>query len=286
MNDNRIIKVLTSESLIRFGDWINDKDGHLNPVFIGEFRHPDGDITAYCKLYDERKKGIINEIIGFLAAYALGISQPQHAFIAMLPSARLPGFAKTAKSREGNLWMQGKSNVLCFCTSRLDGYSAAIHLNRPIDSGWNELCEDIARWQEYGAAVALDENIAHTDRHANNLLRLGRQQYALIDNGRLVNGGDEQWDCTMLDAGRLYDNRLFSLLKHRSGGSPSNGEIGSKAVLCAEQHPHKLKSIEEELLFWLNTFLVEPEGQTFRQFLTDRTKGLPCLLKHRFSLMI
>ena len=56
MNDDKIIKVLTSESLIRFDDWINDKDGYLNPVFIGEFRHPDGDITAYCKLYDERKK--------------------------------------------------------------------------------------------------------------------------------------------------------------------------------------------------------------------------------------
>lgn len=286
MNDNRIIKVLTSESLIGFNGWLDGKDGHLNPVFIGEFRHPDGDITAYCKLYDENTKGIINEIVGFLAAYALGISQPQHAFITMLPSTRLPGFAATAKSRPENRWMQGKSNVLCFCTSRLDGHSAAIHLDSAIGFSWNELCEDIARWQEYGAAVALDENIAHADRHANNLLRLAKQRYALIDNGRLVNSLGEQWDCTMLDAGRLYNNRLFSLLESRSGGSPGKDEIGSKAVLCAEQHPHKLKSVEEELLFWLNTFLAQPEYQAFRQFLTDRTKDLPCLLKRRFSLMI
>lgn len=126
---NKLIPVLSTNSFIRFNNWLDDTDGHLNPVFIGEFRHPAGNIEAFCKLYDTSKKGLINEIVGFLVAHALGISQPHHAFIIALPISSLPGFAAIAR-REENAWMQNKTadNVVCFCTSRLDGHSAAIHL--------------------------------------------------------------------------------------------------------------------------------------------------------------
>lgn len=31
---NRIIKVLDDSHLIRFTKWVDEEDGHLNPVFI------------------------------------------------------------------------------------------------------------------------------------------------------------------------------------------------------------------------------------------------------------
>nr|DAR91436.1 MAG TPA: hypothetical protein [Caudoviricetes sp.] len=289
---NKLILVLSSDSFIRFTKWLDDADGHLNPVFIGEFKHPAGNIEAFCKLYDTSGKGLINEIIGFLAAHALGISQPHHAFIALLPIKSLPGFAAVARRKE-NAWMQNKTDdtVMCFCTSRLDGHSAAIHLlsQNGIEKliTEQEIATDIAKWEEYSSAVALDENIAHADRHFNNLLRLSKQKYALIDNGRLINGTSETWGCEMLDANQLYNNRLLRAMVVRTATTkPSNNQLQDKAIVCAEQHEQKLKNIEEELDFWLNALLKEPESTAFRQFLTDRTKGLPCLLRRRFHRLI
>lgn len=289
---NKLIPVLSTNSFIRFNNWLDDTDGHLNPVFIGEFRHPAGNIEAFCKLYDTSKKGLINEIVGFLVAHALGISQPHHAFIALLPIKSLPGFATVARRKE-NAWMQNKTDdtVMCFCTSRLDGHSAAIHLlsQNGIEKliTEQEIATDIAKWDEYSSAVALDENIAHADRHFNNLLRLSKHKYALIDNGRLINSKDETWGCEMLDANRLYDNRLLSAMTHRKATTdPSTERLQDEAIVHAERHEEKLKNIEGELDFWLNALLKEPESTAFRQFLTDRTKGLPCLLKRRFQLLV
>ena len=289
---NKLIPVLSTNSFNRFNNWLDDTDGHLNPVFIGEFRHPAGNIEAFCKLYDTSKKGLINEIVGFLVAHALGISQPHHAFIIALPISSLPGFASVAR-RKKNAWMQNKTagDVICFCTSRLDGHSAAIHLlaQEGVEKliTQQEIATDVAGWDEYSSAVALDENIAHADRHFNNLLRLSKHKYALIDNGRLINSKDETWGCEMLDANRLYNNRLLSAMTHRKATTnPSTERLQDEAIVHAEQHEEKLKNIEGELDFWLNALLKEPESTAFRQFLTDRTKGLPCLLKRRFHRLV
>ncbi|EGY53116.1 hypothetical protein [Neisseria shayeganii] len=289
---NKLIPVLSTDSFIRFNNWLGDADGHLNPVFIGEFNHPAGKIEAFCKLYDTSKKGLINEIVGFLVAHALGISQPHHAFIVALPTTSLPKFADIAR-RKQNAWMQNKTadNVVCFCTSRLDGHSAAIHLltQKGIEQliSQQEIATDIAKWDGYSSAIALDENIAHADRHFNNLLRLSKHKYALIDNGRLINSQDETWECEMLDANQLYNNRLLNAITHRKAtATPSTERLQSTAIVHAEQHEEKLKNIEGELHFWLNALLKEPESTAFRQFLTDRTKGLPCLLRQRFHRLI
>lgn len=285
----KLIQVLQADSLIRFNNWLEGTDNHVNPVFIGEFQHPKGKIEAFCKPYDMNKKGLINEIIGFLTAYALGITQPEHAFIAVLPVKNLPGFSAIVRSREENKWMNGMKDVVCFCTSRLDGHSAAIHLGCDVTANspvWQDLVSDVAKWTECGAAVALDENIAHADRHMNNLLRLSKQNYALIDNGRLINEFDEQWDSEMLDAHQHYNNRLLNSLNTWQTKEPNKEALHSEAIFSSERHGEKFKTIEEELYFWLNKLLTGSEFNQFKQFLSDRTKETPCLLQRRFQRLI
>ena len=290
---SHIIQVLNYNSFIRFNNWLDDSDGHLNPVFIGEFKHPKGNITAFCKLYDPSKKGLINEIIGYLFTHALNIKQPDTAFIAVLPTKLLPNLTKIAK-RPANSWLdEGYNEVLCFCTSRLDGQSAAIHLSSlqyapkyEIDKLLSIISDDVSRWSQYPAAIALDENIAHCDRHFNNLLRLRKEHYALIDNGRLINQKDEEWDVSMLDVNKNYnDNRILASLKIRSCKKPSDNEIYSAAINYSEYHKNKVNGIEQELNYWLK-LLAPNESDALSKFLTERTETISCLLKQRFNLII
>lgn len=287
---NKIIKVLQHGSLIRFNNWLDNETGHLNPVFIAEFDHPvAGNVIAFCKLYNPQGKGLINEIVGFLMAKALKIKQPDYAFVALIPKSELPDLANIAK-RKDNKWLKLKNcpDVLpVFCTSRLDGHSAAIHFNSQNQNDLiAPLANDICQWEQYSAAIALDENIAHTDRHLNNLLRLGAKQYAVIDNGILISELTGNWHTDMLIKEKLFTNHLYEIvLNHRSCSKPSETDIQSKSILCSEQHAQDFSMIEKELLFWLNELLPSDEKQAFYDFLSYRTKETSWLLKQRYNTL-
>lgn len=282
----QIIQMLNENDFLRFNNWLTDDDNHLNPVFIGEFNHPTaGNIEAYCKLYNPIEKGLINEITGYLITYAIGIKQPEYAFLSILPKQKINEISKIVK--QNNEWIKKTKSVLCFCTSRLDGHSAAIHLKPPITKeAVSGIADDILQWNEYSETVALDENIAHVDRHFNNLLRLKKQSYALIDNGRLVNENAENWDLSMLDSKHLYPNKILQAIDFCQCNSPTKDDIIAKSVISAEKHVEKIKLVESELSFWLNTLLPEIENNGFKKFLMDRTKDVPWLLKQRFKVMI
>jgi hypothetical protein len=282
----RIIQTLNEKAFVRFNNWLASDDHHVNPVFIGEFNHPiAGHTEAFCKLYNPLEKGLINEIVGYLITYAIGLKQPEYAFLSILPKEKLNEIAKLEKSSTYK-WIREKKSVICFCTSRLDGHSAAVHLKPPItEEAITGIADDVSKWNEYGASIALDENIAHVDRHFNNLLRLGKQSYALIDNGRLINEKSENWNLSMLNSKQLYNNRILQAIDLRKCDKPATDDIIAKSVLSAEMHTEKIKSIESEVTFWLNTLLPEIENDGFKKFLMDRTKDTPWLLKQRFNVI-
>lgn len=272
---NRRIQVLNETHFIRFNNWIDEEDGHLNPVFIGEFAHPGGNVTAFCKLYAPDSKGIINEITGYLMAQALAIPQPRLAFIASISADHLPDLS-TIAARPRNEWINQQTQITLFCAERLDGKSAALHFSNPLNS---ELANDIANWQQYGATIALDENIAHTDRHFYNLIRLSKAHYAIIDNGKLIS---ENWQANNLNPNRNYTNRLWEDVEMYRR-QPYHPNTQSQIILAAEQHEAQAKSIEQELEFWQNQLLNPNEKPQFQAFLQHRTKEAAWLLKQRFG---
>lgn len=283
----QIIQILNENDFRGFNNWLADDDQHINPVFIGEFNHPiAGEIQAYCKLYNPKGKGLINEIVGYLITYAIGLKQPEYAFLSILPKQKLDKISELVKQKN-NEWIKEYNNILCFCTSRLDGHSAAAHLKPPItDEALTDLADDVLQWDGYIDTVALDENIAHVDRHFNNLLRLSKQSYALIDNGRLINEYAEDWDLSMLNSKQLYPNKILQAVDYRQCISPTTNDIIAKSIILAEKHIEKIKPIESELTFWLNTLLPEIENLGFKKFLMDRTKDVSWILKKRFKIMI
>jgi len=279
MVTERIIATLRANSFGSFIGWAGQEDGHLNPVFVATFNHPtlQKTVSAYCKLYplNAGERGLINEITGYLFAHALDIPQPDHAFVAQIP---IHALHKELSAKLGDKhWILNHTNYPVFCTTRLDGKSAGIYLSE----GSQDIYDDIAAWPDLPKTIALDENIAHTDRHINNLLRIKKNTYAAIDNGRLVCANSERWTVDMLDVNKLYRNRLS---EHIWQHKPTKKNI-NHMMFCAEQHT--TSKIENELLYWVQSFIKDTNDQhAFYDFLQQRTGATSCLIRQRYQHLI
>lgn len=279
----RIIQKIASPGFRGFIAWTDGDDRHQNPVFIASFEHPvEGYIEAYVKLYPHQNglnRGLVNEITGYLYGHALQVPQPDHAFLAEIPLNRLRNIDQHLPTGH---WLHGALKTTNtwpgFCSSRLDGKSAAVHVP---DTEIYAVREDIAAWGDLPRAVAMDENIAHVDRHFNNLIRLGRKKYAVIDNGRLVNGNSERWTCDMLDPSALYRNRLS---EHVWAHRPADETI-SAMIDFAQRHQAAFATIKQELEYWLR-LLLPKEHADFNSFLSSRTESVEWLLRKRYQRLV
>ncbi len=269
----RLIAKVREQGYLNFIEWAPADDGHLESVHIAEFRHPQfGACEAFAKLYKGGTgHGIVNEITGWLCAHAMGVPQPEFAFVANIPLARLrspTGWVAQEKRR-------GAATLPAFCTKRLDGKSAAIRMpNSEIPA----LLDDVRAWKDVARATALDEHIAHTDRHLNNLIRLGRRQYAVIDNGRLASDTTASWSAGTLDSGRLYWNRLSERLWNNS---PDDATV-SCILDAAANHAGAFENVRDELHYWWELLLPTREYQDFSSFLERRTDIIEALLRKRY----
>lgn len=217
---------------------------------------------------------MVNEITGWLISHVLRLPQPEQAYIVKLPIkeliAPLPSWVRTLKR-------QKVSHYWAFATAKLPAESAAIQFHRndlPL------LIEDIKSWEFLPHAVALDEHIANTDRHLNNLLRLGKANYALIDNGRLaVEDGERNWQTPYLNANRHYTNQLS---RHCWKDNPSR-ENAATAIHASYQHADALATVRAELTDWWRRLIPDlVERQAFDHFITSRANTLSKLLSHRY----
>lgn len=275
----RIIGKIRSTGYRRFIAWAGDDDGHLEKVHIAGFDHPTkGACEAFVKLYPadgSANRGLANELTAFLYAHALNIPQPELAFIANVPLkrlGRLSGWLATAA--------KAHETLPGFCTLRLDGASAAV---RVPNTEMPSLIEDIQKWPDLPNAVALDENIANTDRHLNNLIRLGRRRFAVIDGGRLANSPDSvHWTAKSLDPTALYRNRLSEHVWHHN---PENKAV-SLMLDLATKHPVAFDRIADELDYWWRLLLSPADHALFKAFMQTRTHSLDLVIRKRYHRLI
>jgi hypothetical protein len=273
----RIIRKIKGNGYIGFIKNVPSDDRHISYVHIASFQHPEtGPCEAYVKLYPNNSdKELANEITAFLCAHALNIPQPAQAFIANIPIERLrspPAWVKTLSKTQKTL--------PAFCTTRLDGESAAV---RVPESEIKLVIDDVAQWPHLEKAVVLDENIANTDRHLNNLIRLSRKRFAIIDGGRLASGANgEYWTAHTLSALSLYRNRLSEhIWNHR----PEQKSV-DKMMFSAPSHAGSIDQIFDELRYWWANLLTLEEAKAFDNFLFMRTAQVEHLLRERYRILI
>lgn len=277
---NRLIQAISRRGWRGFLSW-QSKTGNLEPVFDALVHDPveDRDIVVCVKLYQHENKenrGMVNEITGWLITHALGLPQPGRAFLVNVPMAELE---KPTQPWVAELKRQAV-HYWAFATIKLPAESAALQFN---NADLPLLAEDIRRWSNLPSAIALDEHIANTDRHFNNLLRLGKANYALIDNGRLaVEGGMTHWRLAELDTNHLFTNRLsFQCWNDRPEKS-----MASNTVKAASAHIDALVKVRPELEDWWRRLLTNPgERIAFDNFITARAIDLSILLSRRYHLL-
>lgn len=280
VNNDIIIGNFNSRHFVSFLNWLDSKDGHQNSVFIGKFRIPGkGEIDAFVKIYPYEagtNKGLINEITGYLFAHALNVPQPASAFICHIPLMAIRGIDNLPEHHFLRIAKNKQPHYPAFCTQRLDGKSAGLHLPASMTP---TLVKDISGWKSLPSAIVLDENIAHCDRHVNNLIRLGPKNYAAIDNGRLVNESGEYWDNGMLDCNKLYTNKLSHIVHGNGTDIPSYQQMADLSANILE----RIKPIEKELQGWFNLLLSKEENQSFNEFLNKRAEDLVWLISRRYN---
>lgn len=276
---DRIIGIVRENGYRLFLGWAPKDDNHLGDVHVAHFSLPGrGSIEAYAKFYpceNGHNRGLVNEITGYLCGHALGIPQPDIAFIADIPLGRLP---------RATGWLAGvkkkRKTYPAFCTLRLDGHSAAV---RVPDSLADPVKKEIERWEDLPRAVAMDEHIANTDRHLNNLIRLDRHRFAVIDNGRLANTEGPDWTQASLSPHALYRNRLS---EHLWGHRPPESHI-SKMLDLARHHPVAFAQIRDELEYWWSKLIPdEADHKAFRAFLEERTMNIDALIRLRYNRLL
>lgn len=277
---NRHVRVISAEQWRGFLSW-NTESGNLEPVADAIVFDPieQKDVTVCVKFYPAdggKSRGMVNEITGWLITHALRLPQPQRAYLVKVPlkelALPLPAWLKSVRKVSTHYW--------AFASAKLPAESAAI---RMADSDLPLLVEDVKRWSYLPSAVALDEHIANTDRHLNNLLRLGKGSYALIDNGRLaVEFGVKDWQGSDLVSTKQFSN-VLSMNCFKDRPPP---EVASAAMKSGSSHVDALIAVREELEDWWRRLIRDDaERAAFDAFITKRAHELSTLLSTRYGLL-
>lgn len=276
---------MPASGYLAFLEWADEIAGHAECVHVAQIHHPTwGGVKAFVKMYPDDeygRKGMANEIAGYLVAEACDLPRSDFAFVAGIPLERLADGGPTwIRVRTQDAKERGERVTYpAFCTKAVDGGLSALVALGQRDS--NLLRQDLLKWRDLPRALAFDDGIANADRHNNNLLRLGKHKYVLIDHGRLVHSLGN-WSIEDLDAAALYEHRLLSFL-YPDGAIP---EKTGSAVLLEGQHllvaPAKIRT---ELQHWLQRLLMPDEARAFDMFLCDRIANIEQLLRKRYNLL-
>lgn len=282
-SQTRLIRILEPSAYRGMLHWVDPGDGHVSDVHVARYSvGPETSVEAYSKIYpydDGMNRGMVNEITGYLVCHALGIPQPARAFVAFIPLRQIctpdasPMIQALAEQVE---------HYPAFCTQRLDGKSAAYRLPNIALPG---LIKDVQGWSKLPAAMAVDDQIANVDRHLNNLIRTGKNSFAVIDNGILAAAprqGVHHWTVEHLDALALFRNRLC---EHLFEGNPPNKTV-SATLGVAQNCAPAVDSVIDELEFWWGKLLTGEDYEKFRAFILERTSQIEAILRRRYNRLL
>lgn len=269
---------LGHKAYIGFLEWVSKRDGHAGCVHAAEVQHPTlGRMEVCVKMFNNAgagHRGLINEVTGWLMASLLGVKQPGAAMVINVPLERLKPLGGPVL---GNI-PKGIEFWPAFCSERLNAKGAAVEFdNRLLPS----LKAEIAQWSHLLHTISLDEFIGNSDRHANNLLRLGPKDFAAIDHDRLACAapGDSDWTIETLQSARQFDNQLF-----RKIGLPD--KVQAAYVLPLQDQALHLREHMGELAFWGETLIKdEADRNAWLGFVENRAWVLHDLVCKRFGML-
>jgi hypothetical protein len=282
-----VVELLGPLSYLAFLRWcdvavINNREC----VHVAQVHHPKhGGTASFVKLYPPTRagmRGFVNEICGYLVAFACDLPQPPSASVVPVPLDKLPAGRPPWVDQVVSIARQnGVPHALypAYCTGPLEGQSAYFSLQGRSPE---LLRQDVLKWRDLPRVLAFDDAIANVDRHFNNLIRLRRQSYALIDHGRLVHEfGD--WEISLLNPLGLFRHRLLELVYR--GVAPDDVTV-SATLNEADRLTRAMAKIVDDATYWLKRILGEGDGGAFLTFLTDRLANIEQVLRNRHGRLV
>lgn len=234
-------------------------DGKSAFTHLAFVRLPDGrKVRAYLKLYKkDTSKELLNEITGYLLAKSAGIPQPPTAFIIDVPIEVLK------KAHPEFQPSPGEKTRLLWGTEEVVGKSLKLHFGNTKSAA---LRKEIRRWSYLPHTVAFDDWTANTDRNTGNIIRKGKHNLAIIDNGYIATGPD--WNVNSLIYDAIYDNKLIMIAYN---GKPT---LKQKNQVINEYDKFKgvLNSTIPELTYWWSLLLQRHEAEALHSFIESRAE--------------
>ncbi len=271
---------LNATAYLAFHNWADAKDQHCNPVHFAQIHHPTHGRSDVCvKVFPIKgtgRRGLLNEITGWLLTNAAGVPQPGFACVLNLPLDKV-------KAPKGWLRDQIKAGITtwpAFCAERLPWQSAAVQFSS-IDS--QVLLRELQQWTHNALMTAVDEQLGYADRHFNNLLRSAPNTFWAIDFDRLAcEPGTPDWTIESLTPTRHYDNQL----SRRLWGDRPGNSLSSQIVAHGEELELRYATVEQELKFWGKSLLANPaEQRHWLTFIERRATLVAWLLQRRYGLL-
>lgn len=265
--------------------WVNASEGNTCPVVHSRFKREGAtEVDAYAKLMDlhlpSGRIELINEITGWLLSKACGLPVADSAFVAGIRAGDLP------HDLLATLSSSTPTDVLYFfCTEEISESQARGIV--PTDT----LIEEQSKWLHSHATLALDEWLANADRHVGNLVRRSKDDFVLIDYGRLLarNPVPPWWAPDEL--GGLQSTPFANHLHHntyvfRNITNPRSVTAGFEdCARKAQLQSDAMRRALFEIAYWCSE-IAPGHSSDWLAFLVARVQNARQLLADRFRILI
>lgn len=263
--------------------WVNASEGNTCPVVHSRFqREGNTQIDAYAKLMDVHQTSgqieMVNEISGWLIARACNLPVAHSAFVAAIRAGDLPPAAVVAATNPDDV-------LYFFCTEEISQSQARGIVPNEV------LVTEQAAWAHSHATLALDEWLGNADRHVNNLVRRRKDDFALIDHGRLLARGDTPpwWTHDELDGLKAasFPNLLHkhTYVYRNVTAAPAVSAGYSDCANKAQAQADAMRGALFEISYWCGT-IAPGHSSEWLAFLVHRVQNARQLLADRFGILI
>lgn len=252
-----------------------DGIGHTHQAIINDGHQ---NYTVYASYYPiaTHPKSLVNEITAYILATALNLPIPPKAFIVVVKAHYL-------QSIDAKLSFQNPDQ-LCplWCVSTLPGNSPKIHYNLKNIQDNPVFKADIAAWKQALNTVVFDNWLGNSDRNVGNLIRTGKQQYALIDHEDIA--VNRRWQPHHLQ----YDGEIPNKLAHIlwGGYTINDPKQINRMMHLADEALSANIHVLQELVYWWKLLLTENELTALHRFIMKRATLCQNHIAERFGALL
>lgn len=233
------------------------------------------EIPVYFKVFNKQDtdKGLFNEILGFHLARFCGLPVPRNTFISICKRKNIIGPAKCLQGRDpAEEYICGISSV-----------DSNVHKITQIYEDNKRFENELINWPKIAQVAVFDELVFNVDRTANNLIRVAKNDFILIDHEHVLGGTG--WEYSKLDSLLTQpspNNHLASLI-----ATIDNEFITKKMLSIAQDHICKVNLTKDviDLSLNLESFCHLDKGTIgyIFELLNKRKKRLPELIYHHIQ---